>query len=429
MNQLHFKVHSSLLCGSLLLLGGIVFSISRVPQRAQAQVPSNVTGYNINSFTYKNSNGLVNGTISQRQMEEGKNIASKEWVSGVSRYTEAKRDQNTLVLNAERFGIVVTVDLQQKIVKMSHQPRIQYTLVSATAATKTTKRPTARMALVQRDLGSGYDATGIYADEKNRKARIFNLSDGAGYTLQEYSGTGLIEAQAGSNASEFSSSLSVSAGLEVNSGFFSASVKATYGSARISTSQTAFAQVNDRWWVCKAKLKPTATILPEALQELRTLAAPAAVRKYGTHFLNTIDYGGRLVWSSYSRNQSNLTKQQIAVEAKASYRIVSGEVSVDSQSSTFTQRMRSNATLLCYGGNGAVNLDNARDKGVYQSWKQSINENPTIIGFGTPTDRGLRGIWTIPGLSPTRVQALQEAVNQYVKRRGVAVFGQARSQQ
>ena len=106
MNQLHFKVHSSLLCGSLLLLGGIVFSISRVPQRAQAQVPSNVTGYNINSFTYKNSNGLVNGTISQRQMEEGKNIASKEWVSGVSRYTEAKRDQNTLVLNAERFGIV-----------------------------------------------------------------------------------------------------------------------------------------------------------------------------------------------------------------------------------------------------------------------------------------------------------------------------------
>jgi hypothetical protein len=423
-----FRGKAALLCVNLLFLEGVFLTTSLTPQSAQAQVPSNVTGYNINSFTYKNRSGGLVVTISQRQTEEGKNVASKEWVSGVSRYTEAKRDQNTLVLNAARFGIVVTVDLQQKTVKMSHQTRIDYILVSATAATKA-KAPTARMALIQRDLGSGYDATGVYADEKNRKARIFNLSDGSGYTMQEYSGTGLIEAHAGSNATDFSNSLSVSAGLGVNTGLFSASVKASYGSARISTALTAFAQVDDRWWVCKAKLKPTATILPEALQELRTLAAPAAVRKYGTHYLNAIDYGGRLVWSSYARNQSNLTKQQIAVEAKASYRIVSGEVAVDTQSSLFTQRMRSNATLLCYGGNGAVNLENARDQGVYQGWKQSINDNPTIIGFGAPTDRGLRGIWTIPGLSATRVQALQNAVNEYIKRQGASVFRPARSQQ
>ncbi|MBM3457850.1 MAG: hypothetical protein FJX77_04885, partial [Armatimonadetes bacterium] len=343
------------------------------------------------------------------------------WSSDNRNYTVKSASGSVLVLHYPQLGgNDYTFDLANKTVRFSHQPRITNSvIVSATGAAAV--GPNAEV--VRRDLGRGYDATGEFAFEENLKESIFALDLTPEYDLTTFSGTGTIVINSATSATSFSDKLAVSVEGGANLGLFAGSLKASVETSQSGSALTTFTQLDDKFVVFKARLRPGARLKPQAISDFNRLPPDQVVAKYGTHYTNELEFGGKIAYSTFLEQQEVTSSLNIDTAARASYGGLSGAINVGSSQSTTSQTMSSRARFRITGGDGSLNNRSQFNSTAYGAWRRSIPARPALVSFGpTGVTDGLKGIWTIPGaFRPERRRALELAVTRYIRasRRGV----------
>jgi hypothetical protein len=303
-------------------------------------------------------------------------------------------------------------------------------LVSALVSPPVPVTPIASMLNAVMYLGQGYDVLGQYAAPSSMKQQLFDWSraptiqgkqvggkivpdpvtvntvDAVSYAT--YSGESAFELQRGLSAS-------VQAGL--NLPLFSASLGVNAITSTLNASGYAYNLVQLNYAVQQLAFDPLssnarALLLPAVKQALLTQTPEVLFDTYGTHFLANILVGGRL--DSYSATRVSLLQSTTTIAASATAKILalaSGSAAGSSTQSIARFDSASVTNMVVNGGNPAIL---PKDHASYQSWLQTVQQSPVLMGYGTAG-----GLLPISALvdDPARRAQLDSAMARYLAER------------
>jgi len=281
------------------------------------------------------------------------------------------------------------------------------------------------------NLGSGYDVFDVFADASKVKAPILDYS-----SLNE---DGLVELKSlehssfqttsGSSIAEYSSSMSVSAGLSGSYMYFSGSVKTNFSESRYSYDTYSFATYHSM--INKYQFRLPADWNAEDLKPYMTSQAKNKINDpsispeeifqiYGTHCLTGIVIGGRLDYSISGRTSDLKTNVGIAVYAEASFSMGLGSgsmnTSVISEEELHTFESSMEKHLEVYGGSSELG-QHIIIKDDYDAWINSIDNNQVFCNF---TQNGLLPVWYFCD-DQTRKDELEAAYAYWAENREIQV--------
>lgn len=282
------------------------------------------------------------------------------------------------------------------------------------------------------NLGSGYDVFETFADAYKVKAPLLDVS--------RLNSDGLIEMKnlehstfsttSGTSISEYTSSLSVSAGLEGSYMYFSGSVKANFNQSRYSYDSYSYAthhslinkyqlRLPTDWDAID--LKPYLTSQAKTKLNDPSVAASDIFRIYGTHCLTGIVVGGRLDYSVSARTRDIKTGVSIGVYAEASFSkgLGSGSLNTNVINETdynlYAAHMEKH--LEVYGGSSELG-QHIINKDDYESWINSVENDLVFCNY---TQNGLIPVWYFCD-DPARRSALETAYATWATERKISVF-------
>ena len=254
------------------------------------------------------------------------------------------------------------------------------------------------------DLGAGYDVFDNFADAGKVGEHILDY--------QKLNADGLVEKKdlenssflrtSGSSISTYTSSLSVSVGLQGSYMFFSGSIETNFSKERYSYDSYSFAtyhilinkyqlRLPTDWDA--ADLKPYLTSMARSKLNDNSVPPSTIFNLYGTHCLTGVVVGARSDYSVSGRTRDVKESVNVAVYAEASFSKGYGSGTLNT--SVITQqefdRFASNMEqhLEVYGGN-SQDGHHIISKNDYDAWLNSV---PTKLVFCNYTQNGLIPIW------------------------------------
>lgn len=262
-------------------------------------------------------------------------------------------------------------------------------------------------------LGCGYNVFGEYAaiiDVKDRiiefdqyktqeaRGSIYDLPSEVQYLyLNDYT----YNSTYGEYSYQYREKMSQSVGMSASYGFFGASVTANFSEEKYQSFDYAFCTIHRcvRFW--KLSLPYTdlqalrSMMSAEARDDLTNLAPAVLFTKYGTHFTTEVIIGARADYHCEieKTEESKTIKTRITACAEASFKKFTGSTDYIGVTESELQTFSSNSTqhLRVTGGKAEYGLL-ISEKGDYEEWMNSIEENPVLCDF---TESSLVPIWDL----------------------------------
>jgi hypothetical protein len=280
------------------------------------------------------------------------------------------------------------------------------------------------------ELGCGYDATGLYANPKSKRARIFELGEmdtkvtapngivyyrpkGLKFELGNLS-QGSFHSMKGQTADEYRKSLTVRAGVSASYGLFSADVTTTFEEKQLASINHEFVKVHHRFdaWVISLPNYKSLKMDPEANNAINgTQPAPEVIRDYGTHVLVSGVIGGRGEYSCFVDKSKYTSSTDVTVSAKAAY--AGGlklSTSVETVDKSATEKFKSSTTTDFNTVGGTFDAKFTPES--FFDWVNSLSKNPVLIDF---TRYSLIPIYELAG-NAARKAALMAAYEEYIQK-------------
>lgn len=141
----------------------------------------------------------------------------------------------------------------------------------------------------------------------------------------------------GKSTSEYSKSLSVSAGFEADFPGFSASASADYSESQRENLSNSFTRVTYSVTHYNLSLPPASQIRHNLkawfAEDLNNMEPLEFYKTYGTHLLRSLTMGGRALFltSTDSRSYSSEMSLEAAAKVSASYAVASGKVELSTK--------------------------------------------------------------------------------------------------
>ncbi len=185
-----------------------------------------------------------------------------------------------------------------------------------------------------------------------------------------------------SSFKEYSTSLAVSANVEVN-GAFSGNFEAGFGLKRntqmksnqqLITTQALLIKQNEYIMDSSAKLLADHATMTFK-QEVDSLTAEALITKYGTHVLTNINLGGRFDLNYFYTSATSSVAKSLNESVAASYRFVSGSVSDEDKESKKEVENHSTLSVRVSGGSVKVNPTSIEAAvASYKDWSADVDD-------------------------------------------------------
>ncbi len=262
-------------------------------------------------------------------------------------------------------------------------------------------------------LGYGYNVFGKYADQASVKDYCLftysNFKEG-NYSYTEPDGVlfknmskHIKKEISGKSTRDYAKSLSVAAGMEAETMFFSGSVNASYAKSSSGTTKRFYytlMDANTKWRISletKNDLAKLKTMLnPEFKADLNNSKISAAdlFKTYGTHYVAYAYLGGRADYSSVTNITSKSNTSEIGLAVKAKYGAVSGSAEMTAKQSETLSNSKTETNLTVTGGNSEY-VSNISDPVSYEKWASGIADMPVLCDFASAEDgaKSLRPIW------------------------------------
>lgn len=281
------------------------------------------------------------------------------------------------------------------------------------------------------NLGSGFDVFGNYANAKDVKGIILDVT--------KLNADGLIETKtlensiftttSGTSIEQYSSSMSASASLSGNYMYFSGAITTNFHEDRYKYESYSFATVSSMIQKTQLRLpvdmsaddlKPYLTATAKSKLNDASVSSDYIFSTYGTHCLTGVILGGRLDYSVSAETSDLTSGKSIGVYAEASFS--KGGVSISGNASYVNEneyaRFMSSCKkkLFVYGGQSEFGQEiiNADD---YTAWINSIDSKPVFCNF---TQHGLVPVWEFC-TDPSRKTELMAAYEKWAAKRKIVV--------
>jgi hypothetical protein len=297
-------------------------------------------------------------------------------------------------------------------------------------------------------IGSGYDIFHRYGSAESIKLPVFDFSKATAFGEYSYQGAGKWsvpqpvhvatigaterDMRSGATIREFSSSLSVDAGLSASFLGFGGEVKANYSSTEWHKSQNYFTDFSFRQSLYSLRLDTSSS----AARALLGTAAKQAIESgspdklfdlYGTHVLSGCVMGGALQQLAVTNvtEYKSTTSIKVAAEASFDWGLLgaSANLSVASKAAASEFELASDDNVEVIGGSSPFQAM-AYGSG-FEKWTGSIVKAPVMVGF-TPntTWAPLTPIWTLASKA-SRQTVLKNAFADYCKKKAkdIDLFG------
>ncbi|MEJ2184724.1 MAG: MAC/perforin domain-containing protein [Gemmatimonadota bacterium] len=281
-------------------------------------------------------------------------------------------------------------------------------------------------------LGSGYDIGGNYADVADVRAPILDLAalDRDGLLRRVQYERASYDVVSGQTSRDYLSNLQVSVNVSGGGFGFSGSLKTAFSQSRYESSQYSFATVQSI--IRKYGLRVALSETPEQLRNYLTPAAAAAINDpnvdpldlfdtFGMYVMRGIIVGGRLDYMTSANMSFDKSGRGIDVYASASFKSLFGSASIQTQVIDATSQSEFSATqnthLEVYGGRSEYG-QYIVNQGQYESWIESVNDNPVFMDFES---NGLIGIWEL-ATDANRQAQLKTAFETYAEAHGISLL-------
>jgi hypothetical protein len=281
-------------------------------------------------------------------------------------------------------------------------------------------------------LGSGYDIGGNYADVADVRAPILDLAalnrDGLLREVQYERAS--YDVVSGQTSREYLNNLQVSVNVNAGGFGFAGALKSAFSQDRYESQQYSFATVQSV--IRKHGLRVALSVTPEQLRGYLTPAAAAAINDpnvdpldlfntFGMYVLKGIIVGGRLDFTTSANMSFEKQGRTIDVYARASFKSLFASASIETQVIDATSESEFSATeqthLEVYGGRSEYG-QYIVNQGQYESWVESVNDNPVFMDFES---NGLLGIWEL-ATDPARQAQLKAAFDTYAEAHGISLL-------
>lgn len=300
------------------------------------------------------------------------------------------------------------------------------------------------------DLGCGYDATGLYANPKSKRARIFELGEmdtkvmapngivynrpkGLKFEMGNLS-KGSFHCMKGQTADEYRKSLTVRAGVSASYGLFSADVTSTFEEKQLASINHEFVKVHQRFdaWILSLPAISALKLTPDANLAINGPPAAAArgprggtpppstptvmpaatvIQQYGTHVLVSGVIGGRAEYSCFVDKSKYTSSTDVTVSAKAAY---SGglklSTSVETVDKSSSEKFKSSTITDFTTIGGTFEAEFTPES--FSNWMKTLSKNPVLIDF---TPYSLVPIYELAG-DAARKEALMRAYEEYIQK-------------
>jgi hypothetical protein len=285
-------------------------------------------------------------------------------------------------------------------------------------------------------IGWSYDVFGQYASAESAIRRLFDFGEKAEIRTDEkhvYQIPRVLEplwaserrskylSYSGTTIEKYGTDLATKTGVAGTYGAFSASLEVDFHTTSFRVSTMAFTKIVHliTTWILR---------LPD-LDELRELLLPRVKEeidgglepsllfdKYGTHFLSNVIVGARAEYSSATNMERFTSTTSLDIVARASYESIAGSLSAEHKTSyqqdIETFRSASRTILTTIGGKGELAVP-----GKWGDWRESVDDRPEFVYFGTSSNPGLVPIWELCADKARRVD-LKEAFTSCLEKQG-----------
>jgi len=281
-------------------------------------------------------------------------------------------------------------------------------------------------------LGSGYDIGGNYADVADVRAPVLDLAalDRDGVLRRVQYERASYDVVSGQTSREYLNNLQVSVNVNGGGFGFSGSLKTAFSQSRYESAQYSFATVQSI--IRKYGLRVALSVTPDQLRSYLTPAAAAAINDpnvdpldvfntFGMYVMRGIIVGGRLDYMTSANMSFDKSGRGIDVYASASFKSLFGSASLQTQVIDATSESEFSATqnthLEVYGGRSEYG-QYIVNQGQYESWIESVNDNPVFMDFES---NGLVGIWEL-ATDANRQAQLKTAFETYAEAHGISLL-------
>ncbi|KAJ3334586.1 hypothetical protein HDU91_002654, partial [Kappamyces sp. JEL0680] len=227
-------------------------------------------------------------------------------------------------------------------------------------------------------------------------------------------------AASGKTLEELSKSMSSKTKIDGNYGCFSASLSVDYNESSQSDSSSAYTRVqmnaNLYTLTLGAITELRENLLENAKKDLASLDPNLLFDNYGTHFVNSLQMGGRAVYASTVNTNSFKSHTDLKVVAQASYKSLVGSLSAE-ESAAYSKDISSfkeSSSSKCTTNGGNPSLGGEGVVTNLKAWVDSVQDFPDFVDF--IDENSLQPIWNLVDPSqPARIEALKTAYTSYMK--------------
>jgi len=272
-------------------------------------------------------------------------------------------------------------------------------------------------------LGYGYDVFGNYADQSSKKRyNLFTFSNFKNtpigsdqysvpeYVILENISKHMVTTVSGESIREYAQSQASSVGLSVDALFFSGSINSSYSSSSSGSERRfyyTYRDANTKWRISfdERNLSSLKNILDPAFKrDLQTMDPAKLFATYGTHYIASAYLGGRADYNSVTTITQNTKTSAIAVAVEAEYHAVSGNATLDKQSSELLSNSDTKTKLTVTGGNSEY-ANNISTTATYEKWASGIASMPVLCDFD---ENSLKPIWDFAETAGRRAELKSE---------------------
>ena len=285
-------------------------------------------------------------------------------------------------------------------------------------------------------VGWSYDIFGQYASAESAIRRLFDFGEKVEIRTDEkhvYQIPSVLEplwasgrrskylSYSGTSIEKYGTDLATRTGVTGTVGAFSGSLEVDFHTTSLRVTTMAFTKIIHliTTWILRLphldELREL--LLPRVKEEIDGGLEPSLLfDKYGTHFLSNVVVGARAEYSSATDMERFTSTTSLDVVARASYESVVGSISAEHETSykkdIETFRSASRTILTTIGGKGELAVP-----GRWGDWRESVDDRPEFVYFGTTSSPGLVPIWELCTDSSRKTRLAKDYVR-FLKTRG-----------
>jgi len=274
------------------------------------------------------------------------------------------------------------------------------------------------------EIGKGYNVFGEFANSESvitnelfDFTKIETIKNGYGHTIPKFIRVDNISSHRtksveGSSMKEYISNLSTEVGLSADAYFFKASIKRQFNTTNTQTSNVfyyTYMDINTKWRV-SIDIRNIDTLINflslQFKNDLETLSPETLFQTYGTHFIASAYFGGRIDYSSITEINTNTNTNTLKSALDAKYKIISGDFNSNNYNSELSSSSKNTTSLNVIGGNSEF-TNNINNTEQYKKWAEGIKEDPVLCEFD---NKSLIPIWVLTNNS-VRKKELEDYFN------------------